>query len=126
MIESIDLSHNGISDEGMQALSVAFRRLPHLKILRLNNNGFGSDGASYLISALRQTKSVTRLELCQVTVPTPTPTCLINPNPNYLTYYMAYPNPNYTTNPTYLTYSNPNPNYMTYPNPNYTTNPNLH
>ena len=66
MIESIDLSHNGISDEGMQALSVAFRRLPQLKVLRLNNNGFGSDGCTYLVSALRHTKCVTRLELCQV------------------------------------------------------------
>ena len=39
--------------------------MPRLHTLRVNGNGFGGDGCAYLVSALRATKSVTRLEMCR-------------------------------------------------------------
>ena len=65
LIESIDLSNNGISDEGMMAIGACVdNRLSRLHTLNLNGNGFGVDGAKYLLKAFNDSNAIAHLELC--------------------------------------------------------------
>jgi len=62
-IQVIDLSFNGISDDGIQGFSGCLPMLDALHTLKLNGNGFAVDGCRYLCDNLAESTTITTLEL---------------------------------------------------------------
>jgi hypothetical protein len=51
-VKVLDLSHNLISDEGMQAIAIGLCNFVGLEVIKLSGNGFGFDGCRYLDKVL--------------------------------------------------------------------------
>jgi Ran GTPase-activating protein (RanGAP) involved in mRNA processing and transport len=60
----LDLSHNDISDTGISAVALAVERLKVLRVLKLNGNGFSSEGVAQLVTVLKPSTTLKRLEMC--------------------------------------------------------------
>eukprot|EP01034_Spumella_vulgaris_P027076 gene27076-33746_t len=62
-IQTLDLSYNYISDEGITMLGCALPNLVSLTELKLNGNGFGIDGLTVLVQNMHSNHSLTNLEM---------------------------------------------------------------
>jgi Ran GTPase-activating protein (RanGAP) involved in mRNA processing and transport len=63
VVEEVDISYNGISDDGMQGIGSCMDELRALKLLNLCGNSFGADGCKYISDQLRIHPSIQTLEL---------------------------------------------------------------
>lgn len=59
----LDLSYNGIGDEGVSALAPALRMMTKLKELSLSHNSF-REGAEALAPAIAMMTELQQLDLC--------------------------------------------------------------
>lgn len=63
VIQSLELSYNFLSDEGLNKLSSCLPKMRSLHTVKLNGNGFGYIGCRCLVNALRDNAVIQTLEL---------------------------------------------------------------
>lgn len=62
-IEELDLSNNGLDDDGIREIAAGIAKNEGVKHLNLSSNHFGEVGAMYLSQAIRQNSVLRRLDL---------------------------------------------------------------
>eukprot|EP01038_Epipyxis_sp_PR26KG_P010804 gene10804-14504_t len=62
-VDNVDLSYNGLDDDGIKEICEAIKVNKSITQLNLSSNHFGETGAAYLIDALKNNNSLTKIDL---------------------------------------------------------------